>query len=83
MTSWPGLIATLAWRGVRDPRTGAALLRTGWRFRTRGWYRRFPCLPVPARDYLKWRMYTAYGDGDIVPPADDIIRYSRWAVKKP
>jgi hypothetical protein len=83
MTSWPRLIATLAWRGVRDPRTGAALLRTGWRFRTRGWYRRFPFLPLPARDYLKWRMYTAYGDADIVPPVEDIIRYSRWAVKKP
>jgi len=83
MTSWSGLIATLAWRGLRDPRTGAALLRVGWRFRARGWYRRFPFLPLPARDYLKWRMYTAYGDADIVPPADDIVRYSRWAVKKP
>jgi len=83
MPSWSGLIATLAWRGLRDPRTGAALLRVGWRFRARGWYRRFPFLPLPARDYLKWRMYTAYGDADVVPPADDIVRYSRWAVKKP
>jgi hypothetical protein len=83
MTSWPGLIATLAWRGVRDPRTGAALVRVGWRFRRRDWYRRVPFLPMPDRDYMKWRMYTAYGDADMVPPADDIVRYSRWAVRKP
>lgn len=82
-SSWPGLIATLAWRGASSPRTAAALLRVGWRFRARHWYRRFPFLPLPAKDYLKWRMYTAYGDADIVPPADDIVRYARWAVKKP
>ena len=81
MASWPGLIATLAWRGVRDPRTASALLRVGWRFRARGWYRRFPFLPLPARDYLRWRMYTAYGSEEIVPPAEDIVRYARWAVR--
>ena len=83
MASWTGLMATLAWRSVRDPRTASALLRVGWRFRARGWYRRFPFLPLPAREYLRWRMYTAYGDENIVPSADDIVRYSRWAVKKP
>ena len=83
MASWTGLMATLAWRSLRDPRTASALLRVGWRFRARGWYRRFPFLPLPAREYLRWRMYTAYGDENIVPSADDIVRYSRWAVKKP
>jgi len=81
MRSWSGLIATLAWRGIRHPATGVALLKVGWRFRTRGWYRQFPFLPLPARDYLRWRMYTAYGDESIVPPAEDIVRYARWAVK--
>jgi hypothetical protein len=83
MASWPGLVATLAWRAVRNPRTASALLRVGWRFRARGWYRRFPFLPLPAKEYLKWRMYTAYGDEHIVPPAEDIIRYARWAVREP
>ena len=83
MASWTSLIATLAWRGVRNPRTAAALVRVGWRFRARGWYRRFPFLPLPATDYLRWRMYTAYGDASIVPPADDVVRYARWAAKKP
>jgi hypothetical protein len=83
MASWPGLVAKLGWRAVRDPRTAAALVRVGWRFRARGWYRRFPFLPLPSREYVQWRMYTAYGDADIVPPADDIVKYARWAVKKP
>ncbi len=26
-------------------------------------------------------MYTAYGDEDITPPADDVERYARWAVR--
>ena len=83
MPSWPGLVAKLSGRAVREPRTAAALVRVGWRFRERGWYRRFPFLPLPSREYVQWRMYTAYGDANIVPPADDIVKYARWAVKKP
>jgi hypothetical protein len=83
MPSWLGLTARLTLRGIRHPATGAALVRVGWRFRARGWYARFPFLPLPSRDYLKWRMYTAYGNEDIVPPADDIVRYARWAVRSP
>lgn len=75
------LIATLTLRALRNPALGVALLRVAWRFRRRGWYRRPPFLPVPSRDYVRWRMYTAYGDYDAVPPADDVIRYARWAVK--
>jgi hypothetical protein len=26
-------------------------------------------------------MYTAYGDEDAVPPADDIIRFAEWRWK--
>jgi hypothetical protein len=54
------------------------LLRVAWRFRARGWYRRFPFLPIPARDYVRWRMHTAYGDHDAIPAADDVERYARW-----
>ncbi len=81
MRSWPKLGAALCLRGILNPATGLALLRVGWRFRARGWYARFPFLPVPARDYVRWRMYTAYGDEQFVPPASDVVRYARWAVK--
>ncbi|HEX5972660.1 MAG TPA: hypothetical protein VFY85_12090 [Gemmatimonadaceae bacterium] len=77
------MTTSLALRSVRDPATGVALLRVGWRFRRRGWWRRAPFLPLPDRTYLRWRMHTAYGAYDCVPPAEDVIRYARWAVRKP
>ena len=78
MSSWPRLTAALVWRGMRDPKAAAALVRVGWRFRRRGWYKRFPFLPLPDTTYMRWRMYTAYGDENAVPPLDDIIRFARW-----
>lgn len=81
MSTWPALLGALTWRSVRDPRLGVALLRVAWRFRRRGWWHRFPFLPLPSWTYVRWRMHTAYGDHDIVPPADDLARYARWAVR--
>ena len=71
----------LAGRSLVNPATGVALARVGWRFRRRGWYARFPFLPVPSREYMRWRMYTAYGRDDAIPPAEDVIRYARWATR--
>ena len=75
---WPGLTFRLALRALRDPTLAADLLRVAWRFRARGWYRRFPFLPLPSRKYVQWRMHTAYGDYDARPPVEDVIRYARW-----
>ena len=80
---WLRLILTLAARASVRPALAIALVRVTWRFRHRHWYRRFPLLPLPAPDYLRWRMYTAYGDEGAVPPADDVERYARWAVRSP
>ena len=79
--SWTTLTLTLAFRALRDPSLAADLLRVAWRFRSRGWYKRFPFLPLADRTYVQWRMHTAYGDYDAVPPVDDVIRYARWAVR--
>jgi len=79
---WPRLTLALTARAVRDPRTASALVRVAWRFRRRACLRRFPFLPLPARDYMRWRMLTAYGDYDAVPPADDVVRFARWAVRE-
>jgi hypothetical protein len=81
--SWARLALTLSMRAVRHPATGIALVRTGWRFRRRGWWRRPPFLPLPSVDYVRWRMHTAYGSDDYVPAADDIVRYARWATHEP
>ena len=76
--SWRQLTLSLATRAVIRPRLAVDLLRVGWRFRQRGWYRRPPFIPLPPVAYLRWRMYTAYGDEAITPPARDIERYARW-----
>ena len=77
--SWSRLSLRLAVRALTRPRLAVSLLRVAWRFRSRGWYMRFPFLPVPDRTYVRWRMYTAYGDYDAVPPASDVERYALWA----
>lgn len=76
---WFGLSLALAARGVRHPRVALDLLGVAWRFRSRHWWRRPPFLPLPDAAYLRWRMHTAYGDHDAVPPADDVVRYARWS----
>lgn len=71
MRSWSGLSFSLFLRSMRNSRTGPS----------RGWYRHFLSLPLRAKDYLRWRMYTAYGDETFVPPADDVLKCARWAVR--
>ncbi|MFL5580970.1 MAG: hypothetical protein ACJ8AO_11390 [Gemmatimonadaceae bacterium] len=82
MTTWLRLTLALAARALLRPALAADLLRVAWRFRARGWWRRPPFLPLPAREYLRWRMHTAYGDADAVPPAEDIVRYATWVGKQ-
>ncbi|HLA89988.1 MAG TPA: hypothetical protein VJL28_06130 [Gemmatimonadaceae bacterium] len=76
---WLQLVGQLAARSLARPALAADLVRVAWRFRSRRWLRRFPFLPLPAMDYVRWRMHTAYGDHHAVPPVDDVVRYARWA----
>jgi hypothetical protein len=76
---WLGLLAALAVRSVRSPSLLPALLSTAWRFRSRRWYAKPPFLPLPDKSYLRWRMYTAYGNARAIPPAEDVERYARWS----
>ncbi|MDX1673464.1 MAG: hypothetical protein R3314_01585 [Longimicrobiales bacterium] len=69
----------IAVRAVRRPRLLISLLRAAWRFRARGWWRKPPFLPLPPREYVEWRMHTAYGDADRAPTVDELSRYVRWA----
>ena len=55
------------------------LVSTAWVFRRRDWYLRPPFLPLPSSSYLRWRMETAYGDLDVVPPVHELRRFLRWA----
>ena len=78
MSSWTALALRLTARAALNPRLALDLLRTVWAFRRRGWWRRPPFLPMPDRAYLRWRMYTAYGDEAAVPPLGDVIGFARW-----
>jgi len=77
-SSWGGLFLALLVRALVNPRLAADLLRTAWAFRRREWWRDAPFLPVPDREYLRWRMYTAYGEENAVPPVEDVIAFARW-----
>ena len=79
---WIALIGGLLARAALRPGLVLALLRVAWRFRAIDWYRRFPFIPWPPREYVRWRMYTAYGDANAVPPAGDVVRYARWAARR-
>jgi hypothetical protein len=80
--NWTRLGLELLARSVMNPATGVALARVAWRFRRRGWFRQFPFIPLPDRTYVRWRMHTAYGRDDAVPPASDVVRYARWAARE-
>jgi len=62
------------------PRLLPLLLRSAWRFRARGWYRRPPFLPVPPAAYLDWRFHTAYGDSGVGPTTSELRRYLEWVL---
>jgi hypothetical protein len=82
MWRWLRLAPGIAAEVARHPSVAVDLVRVAWRFRRRGWYRRFPFVPLPDADYVRWRMYTAYGDAAALPPPEDLTRYARWAVRK-
>jgi hypothetical protein len=45
----------------------------------RRWWRRRPFLPIPDRDWLRFRMVTAYGgDGSRGPDPDDVVTWLEW-----
>jgi hypothetical protein len=76
--SWTSFYARLTLRATVRPRLAVDLARLAWSFRARDWYRRPPFLPLPPRAYMRWRMFTAYGDENAVPPVEDVVRFARW-----
>jgi hypothetical protein len=72
------LTLTLATRSLVRPRLALDLIAAAWAFRRRDWWRTPPFFPLPDRTYLRWRMYTAYGDEEAVPPVRDVERFARW-----
>ena len=78
MGSWTSLALQLTLRALVDPRVALDLVTLAWAMRRRDWVTRPPFLPFPPPEYLRWRMYTAYGDEHAVPPLRDVLRFARW-----
>jgi hypothetical protein len=63
---------------LRRPRLLGPMLGAAWAFRRLDWFRRLPFLPLPSARYMRWRMETAYGDPDLLPPLRDLERFLVW-----
>ena len=60
------------------PRLWRAALRQGRALVPTGWWRRRPFLPVPDRQWLRFRMTTAYGDPAAPVDAEDLLTWLAW-----
>lgn len=78
MRSATSLLLALTGRAITNPRIALDLLSLAWSVRQRDWYLHPPFLPLPPKEYARWRMYTAYGDEDAVPPVHDVLSFARW-----
>ena len=47
------------------------LLMYGWRVKRKGWWYRFPFLPIPPKRWLLWRFETAWGIDSTYPKWED------------
>jgi hypothetical protein len=71
---------------VRRPGLWPTVLRQCFRLARPGWWRRAPFLPLPPRDYIRFRLTTAYGgDGTLAgalaagaEPGSDLVAYLEW-----
>jgi hypothetical protein len=67
---------------ARRPRLWSTALRQTRRLAPRGWWRRPPFLPLPDRDYLRFRLQTMYGGGEQTPRTADVLTYLWWCKRE-
>lgn len=63
---------------ARRPDLWVVAVAQAFRLAPRGWWRRWPPLPMPDDDYLRFRLVTAYGDPERPIEAEDLIAYLEW-----
>ena len=64
---------------MRRPHLWMTAIHQIWRIRRTRWYRKPPFLPVPDSSYLRFRLHTAYGDGDGQQKIPiDVVTYLEW-----
>ena len=65
------------------PRLWGVALRTWRRTTPAGWWLHRPFLPVPAPEYLRFRLLTQYGDSNARANAADVVNYLAWCRSQP
>ena len=55
-----------------------SIITTAYALRPRRWWRQRPFLPLPAPEYIRWRLYTAYGSRRRRPSFGDIASFAVW-----
>ncbi|MGI8809633.1 MAG: hypothetical protein ACR2KK_17690 [Acidimicrobiales bacterium] len=65
------------------PRLWGVVVRQGWRMAGPGWWRRWPPVPRPAPEYLRFRFQTAFGDRDGGPEPAEVVAYLEWCRRFP
>lgn len=70
---------TVALAVAPRPQLWLGALAAAGRLAPRGWWRRFPFLPLPDPAYWRFRMDTAFGqDRSGRPSTDDVVAYLEW-----
>lgn len=64
---------------ARRPALWRAALRQARVLVPTGWWRRRPFLPLPDRDWMAFRLTTAYGDPAAPIVADDLVTWLEWS----
>ena len=63
---------------ARRPVLWPTALRQARRTARPRWWRHAPFVPLPAADYLGFRMVTQYGETDRPPVPGDVVDYLEW-----
>lgn len=68
---------------ARHPRLWPVAARQWRRTTPTGWWRRPPFLPVPSREYIRFRLLTQYGDSEARASSVDVVNYLTWCRSQP
>lgn len=63
---------------VTHPGDVAVVVSSAWALRRSHWWRQWPPLPIPGRDYWNFRIITAYGVNG-APTPRDVVAAARWS----
>lgn len=67
---------------IKRPDLWATALRQLLVLAPRGWWKKWPPVPLPDDNYLGFRFETAYGNPNATPTASDVTHYLAWCKRQ-